>query len=58
MNENTIFKKALEIFYKTGSFDKCAEFVYKAYGEYELWATEMCKKIDYYLEFLDDDRMI
>lgn len=32
MNENTIFKKALEIFYKTGSEHDYINFIYGAYG--------------------------
>lgn len=56
MNENTIFEKAIEIYHKTGSEQEYAKFIYGACGNNMFLATDICKKVDYYLEFLDNDR--
>lgn len=56
MNENMIYKKAIEIFHKTGNEQEYEKFVYEACGHNMFLATDICKKVDFYLEFLDNDR--
>lgn len=56
MNENRIYEKAIEIFHKTGSEQEYTKFIYEACGKNMFLATDICKKVDFYLEFLDNDR--